>query len=307
MILVVLNCWNSLEQSLFALFQNNHRLYIVGKIVTIKSVTTFVFLCVFIYGFHNLFLGLLSSIIIATCGFLFVEYPYALHFDKLQLLHLNFKDEIESAVFYLKKNFWVFLSTVISSLAFFIPRFLMDQFYPSQQGVFGISFIPFTIITTTFGFLIVPIFVPLAEDFRAQNFKKLNQKLLYCIAITSLVCMLLIPCVIYLSIPLYQEIYNQDMSQYITELLLLIASAFFYMILAIFITLFQIIRKLKTATFLLFLVLLIISIVGFLFIKQWAIMGAFLSMLLGFVVVSILAIFIYRSTIKKTLKAYQLV
>jgi O-antigen/teichoic acid export membrane protein len=297
--LVVLNCWNALEQSLFALFQKNHRLYNVGKIVSIKSVTTFALVAIFVYGFHNLFLGLISSIIIATCAFLFVEYPYALSFDKLQLLHLNFQKEIKSVTFYLKKNFWIFLTTVISSLAFFIPRFLIELYHPNLQGILGISFIPFTIVITAFGFLIVPIFVPLAEDYHSKNFKNLNQKLLYCMSLTTLACLILVPCVIYLSVPLYQEIYKQDMSQYVPELLLLIAIAFFYMIMAIFITIFQIIRKLKTATFLQFVEVLLISVSGIYFVRLWEIMGAFLSLFLGIGVASILSFFLYYLTLLK--------
>jgi O-antigen/teichoic acid export membrane protein len=293
----------TLSVPLYAIFQRHDRLYLSGQIGSTKDATTVLFIAIICYTVHSLNWSALSMLIVSIGFFIFIEYPQALKYEKLQLLHLNFRREISDALQTIPKHFILFIIQLISGLMAYIPRFFLETYTNNieLQGYFGLLFIPLGIIGSVAGLVIHPLIVPLTRNIGNQRYSETNRTNLKIIAVTLVSTIILLPCAYVLAKPLYQLIYVIDMSPYFTEIMLMIPYALIVIAGSVFTTTLTILRKLKTV-----MIISIINLISILAFSAWLIQpyevhGAIASVILAGVLSQLIAVGVYIFQIRKLL------
>jgi O-antigen/teichoic acid export membrane protein len=302
-ILTIYLTFNVLSTPLYAIFQRHDRLYLSSKIGSAKEATTILFIAITCYTIHSLNWSALSMLMVSIGFFIFIEYPQALKYEKIQLLHLNFKREISDALKTIPKNFILLIIQLIWGLIAYVPRFFLETYTNNieLQGYFGLLFIPLGIISSVAGLVIQPLIVPLTRNIGNKEYRQGNRTNLKIIAIALVATIILLPCAYVLAKPLYQLIYVVDMSPYFTEILLMIPYTLIVITGSVFTTTLTILRKLKTI-----MLISIINLISILAFSAWLIQpyevhGAIAAVILAGVSSHLISVGVYIFQIRKLL------
>lgn len=285
----------SLESPLLAILQTNHHLYQAGIILGGKAISNLLLFSILIYTTHNLVVACISLLLVAIFFFLFIEYPSARKFERIQLLHLNYKSELSYAFHTLRKNLWIFLFGFLGSFVNLCPRLFIEHYHPQLQGFLGIILIPMSLVMAISSYFFNPLLVPMSNQYKRKEFKQLNSTIVRVCLICFGLGIILIPAIWFLAQPLYQLVFAVDIGAYLNELLIVDLIGVLVMINGIFVSLLQIARKLKTPVVLIIVQLAVSVLVGLILVPQYQLLGALISFGSGIAIWVIIAILIYFS------------
>jgi O-antigen/teichoic acid export membrane protein len=293
----------TLNLPLYAIFQRHDRLYLSGHFGCTKEAAIVCSIAVICYTIHSLNWSVLSMLIVVILFFIFIEYPQALKYEKLQLLHLNFKSEISAAIKTIQKNYILFINSLIGGLIAYIPRFFLETYTNDieLQGYFGILFIPLGVISSVAGLVVQPLMVPMTRNIGNQRYREVNRTNLKIITIALIASIIIFPCAYVLAKPLYQLIYVIDISPYFTEILIMIPYALTLIVCGTLNNTLVILRKLNTVMIIQIINLILVSAFSAWLIQPYEVHGAIAAVILAGTFSQLIAVGVYIFQIRKLL------
>lgn len=306
LILLSQACLGVVEQGLLAVLQSREHLYLAGQIIAARSGLTVLGFFFSIYFLDNFFVALLFGPLIVFSFVVFLEYPTAQKLEHFQIFGVNYRLEFGIAYQSLRKSFLNFLSTLLVPVSAFLPRFFIEQYHENFQGIFGIIFLPYTIIALIGLYIYAPAIVPLTNNYRDGNYVQLSKNFLKIIAVVFSIGGVLAPFVYLFGVPLFELLYNVDIAAHIFDLLLVVLLGVFQIAFQVVSLFFQITRRLSIYLLLNLFQVILLFILCFLMIPSFGITGAVSSMTVSSGCTFLLSFLIYGIALKKMRKELEI-
>jgi O-antigen/teichoic acid export membrane protein len=288
-----------LSSVLHAVMQTGGRLYTAGKIITLKSVISIVLSVGCLYFFQDL----VAAVFLNVLGNLFVliafEFPIARKLEPLSLAPYSLRAWAMILLKIVKASYLNFLNGLVIPLIAFIPRFYIELFHPESQGIFGLLFMPFTMIVLLGSYIYNPMIVPISKAIRDEKYQFAYKKLNSLIGLSAIITAILLPLVFVFAKQIYGLVYNVDITGYIWVLILITIIGFLQLTMDVLFIAFQIFRKLWANFVVNVLLLIIVLILGWFLIPDYSVYGAVEGTLLGLTLTTIFSYILFRKYFKE--------
>lgn len=261
---------DSIEDVYLGLYQQQNRLDISGKILTLRMILTIIIFALGLIIFKDLLLSLIIATIFTTvvlAGFIFITYP------KFR----NKQEHTKMAHIWtlLKVCFPLFLGCF---LAFYIgnaPKYAIDSILNDElQACYGFIAMPVFVIGLLNNFIFSPMITNMSFLWKEGNrtkFMKLFGKQTLIVAGITLVCEI---GAYILGVPVLSLLYNTNLKPYKTELLILLLGGGFLALSGLLVTIMTIIRIQGRQAIGYIIVAVFAYILSPVFVRKYEIMGA---------------------------------
>lgn len=277
MLIFILLCMFKLTEAICDVFhgilQKNDKLDIVGKSLFIRSIINVIIFFLIDFLTKNLALACGSLILINILVLFFIDIMKSNKYkDKKNLVNIK-------AIFKIfKYGFFTFGFVLLSNYLVNAPRYPIDEILGNKfQTIFGIIVMPSTIIMLVNQFIIQPVIIKLKKSREERN-KKVFLSLIYkVIGITLITGILSMVVAFFIGIPFLNYIYGLDLSNYLLELIIVLAGATFYTVASVFSNAMIVLRKTKIQLLIYFIASIFALIISYYLVKFYLFSGAIYS------------------------------
>lgn len=276
LVLVLLTSYKLLEafaESLYAIIQKNNQLHLVGKSMTLKTISSVIIFLIVDYLTHNLIISIVSILCINIIILVFFD------LKKVNLTKLE-KFDCEKNKQLLKLGFNTFAFTLLSIFVVNTSKYGMSVKSDELQGIFGIIIMPATVMSLFTQFIIHPYLNELNNciiDRRYDRFKSIVFKML---AIVSLVIILTILLLAIIGIPILEIIYGISLIKYYNAFIFIMIGSFFYGVSTLISYILITIRKTFSQLIILLMTSIFSIVITYILICNYSIGGASIAYLL---------------------------
>lgn len=286
----------------YAIIHKNGQLFFVGKYQFIKSIYNVLSFILLTYFFNNLFLTFVILILLNLIFLIVIERKKAKRIDKWE-----YKLKKKEIAKYFKDNIYICLLTFLSLFITTIPRLIIDKnFSTDLQAIFGIIIMPATVMVLISGFILNPLIVKIAKNYKEKKYKLIENKVRNIILIILLVGLLCLIGGYILGVPLFNFIYDMKLNNYKNSLILILIGSSFFAITSSISTILISMRKIKIQVFINLIVIIIGLILSKYLIINYKIFGAALAYLFMVTIRLILYYIVFKVLIKKIQKKVNL-
>lgn len=279
----------------YAIIQKDNKLYKVGKSLFIKSLLSLLLFLIIDFFTENLVLSILTILFSNLIIIFFYDIPNVKS-TNFNINKIN-KDNVKEL---LTKGFYAFGFSFLTMYIINASKYSMDGLLPSKyQTIFGIILMPATIMSLCAQFIIQPFILKLKNllNSNLNNFIKLSLKLSLFMLIFGVLAII---AALILGIPILNLLYGIKLNNYKIELIIIMLGATLYGITIILSNALTTMRFTKNQFNIFLIDSLITLITSRYLIKQFKIFGASLSYLISMLLLLILYIIIFISSINKT-------
>lgn len=283
----------SVSDAIYGILQKNNQLYKSGISLTIKGI-----LGIIIFILIDIFT---KNIIYSLIGLIIVN-SLILYFYDLKQAKSDIYGEIN--VINLKNIFIDSLPIFIYSfLAMYVAnssKYILDYFDTAEaQNIFGIIFMPSTIIGLCSSYIVVPIITNLNNLFKENKISLftslVNKMMMILILIGILACI----CGLTIGIPVLNIMYGMNLEMYKVYLVLILIGATFYTLASVYSQVLVLLKTSKEQTIIYIIMSFISTIICLILISNFKLKGAVYSYVLFMAILLIMYLFLYFKTIKK--------
>lgn len=221
--LTIFKLVEAFSDTIYGFIQKNNKLYIVGISLTIKSVTEVVVFVLIDYWTKNIILSSIAIVIVSILITLFFDIyhvkkyiePKKVRTDRLLLLY--------------KEGFPIFIISFLGVYIINAQKYAMNgRLSDDLQAVFGIIIMPATFISLCGQYIMNPMLNQLVQFFMNKEYLRFKKSAYMLIKLLLLLWLLAEAMAYLLGIPVLNLLYAMDISQYKTDLLLIILGAVCY-------------------------------------------------------------------------------
>lgn len=290
-LLVLFRIIETVSDVIYGSLQKKHKLDIVGKSLTIKSIFILILFSITNFISKNLLYSTISLLIAGIIIFLIYDFKNI----------INYKFKLNYEIY--KKSFSIFISGFVTLLILNIPRFISEiTLKDNELGYLGILLMIPTIMSLVCQFLLQPQIINLSEKYKnldLKEFKKCYRRINAAILLFSIFCTI---CAIALGNPILTLLYGIPFDKYILGFCILILSGTFNGISIVYSNLFVIIRKSKLQLAPFTITLLVSPIVVLYLSQKLGLYGVFYSLLITMFIQTMIFIIINNKILKKAFK-----
>lgn len=261
---------DSIEDVYLGLYQQQDRLDVSGKMLTLRMILTIIIFALGLIIFKDLLLSLIIATIFTTVvltGFILITYPkFRIKQEHTKTAHIWTL---------LKGCFPLFLGCF---LAFYIgnaPKYAIDSILNDElQACYGFIAMPVFVIGLLNNFIFSPMITKMSLLWKEGNrtkFMKLFGKQILIVAGITLICEL---GAYILGIPVLSILYNTNLKPYKTELIILLLGGGFLALSGLLVTIMTIIRIQGRQAIGYIIVAIFAYTLSPIFVRKYEIMGA---------------------------------
>ena len=286
---------DSIEDVYHGLYQQKNRLDIAGRCMTFRMFTMILTFGICLIIFKRLLPALIVSTIATAVVFLITilltynDFKKGISIKK----EIDFKHMLSMFVI----CFPLFLSMFLTFYIGNAPKYAIDANLSDElQAIYGFIAMPVFVITLLNNFIFNPIIAKLSlmwNEHKIDEYIKLIKRQLLVIVGISVVCE---AGAFLLGIPVLSILYNTDLSDYKTPLLILLLGGGFLALSGLLVTLLTIMRRQNVIAIANIIVSIIALIASPIFVKAYGIMGAsllYLSLMVFLCIILIVPLIIY--------------
>lgn len=233
---------DSIEDVYYGHYQNQNRLDIAAKILTLRLGTLYISFALSLLIFNNLTTSIITSAILSGL----VVY-YLVHST---ITYFTF-DSAKASFSHIKTIFItcfpLFIGTFLSFYITNAPKYAIDsQLDETVQACYGFISMPIFVINLLNNFIFQPMITNLAIEWNERKYSKFIKRIiLECLIIFAITLAVLI-CGYLLGIPVLTILYKTDLSSYKTEFLILLCGGGMLALSGFFVVVLTIIRMQKS-------------------------------------------------------------
>ncbi len=285
---------DALEDVYHGLYQKNNRLDIAGKAMSFRMAVTLIVFGASIIISKSLLVSLSLTTLISG---LICMYTIIITYDKFKQDKKASGDNITKL---LKICFPLFLSLFLSFYINNAPKYAIDSLLNDElQACYGFIVMPVFIIELLNGFIFNPIIYRLTNEWNTNKIKAFKKAIAKQTVIIFLITALCEAAAYIAGIPVLSFLYNTDLSQYKSDLLILLLAGGGLALAGFFVTILTIMRKQKFILFAYGFVAIAALILSGPVVKNYSITGAsflylFLMLLLSLFFIPAILLFVHR-------------
>ena len=283
----------SISDAVYGILQKNNQLYKSGISLTIKGIVGIIAFVITDLLTKSILISLVSLIIInALLFFTFdiknaKEYIYGIfNFDNLKKI--------------LKDTLPIFIYSFLAMYVANSSKYILDYFDTAEaQNIFGIIFMPSTIIGLCSSYIVVPIITSLNNLFKNKNIDKFNKMvrnmMLSLIFIGVLACL----CGLTIGIPVLNIMYGINLNAYRIHLVIVLIGATFYTLANVYSQVLVLLNVHKEQTIIYLIMTIVSTIICYVLISAFKLTGAIYAYLIFMAILLIMYLFLYYKTLNK--------
>jgi len=271
-LLVGQRVFDAIADVLYGILQKKNRLYISGKSLFYKSISSLVaFLAIDLYT-SNLLLSALSLPVISLLFIFFYDIP---HSKKVE--NFSMKPRLTEIKRILKSTFLPFSIALMGLIFVNLARYFIDIYHPNLQGYFGIIAMPLSLVVLLFSFIYTPAILSLSDSYANKDFLSIRRYIGKITMITLTGTLLICVATYLFGVAFMQLLFGIEFSSYLLDIILVIIVGLAISLISLFTSIAIIARKLRTPAAIYLLSNILLSILCILLISPYGIRGAMIA------------------------------
>lgn len=210
--------FDAFEDVFHGMLQQHNQLYIAGRALFFRLMTTLLSFVISLYITRNLILTCCITIVCSTVALILLNIP-----QSRRLVSLRPAFQWNKIRGLLATCFPLFLGSFILLYLYNIPKYRMEDYLSKEfQTYYAILFMPASVVNLFSGFAFKPLLTTLAVNWTEKRIKQFVEILLKGLGIVVLLTAVISVGGYLLGIPVLSWIYGINLSQYKIELVLLL-------------------------------------------------------------------------------------
>lgn len=280
---------DSIEDVYYGQYQNQNRLDIATKILTLRLGILYISFALSLLLFKSLTISIIVSALLSA-----IVVYYAIHSTISYCLSEDKKMSLTHIKDIFITCFPLFVGTFLSFYITNAPKYAIDaQLNETIQACYGFISMPIFVINLLNNFIFQPIITTLAIEWNEKNYVKFMKRIILECLIILAITLIVIICGYIGGIPVLSVLYKTDLSAYKTELLILLCGGGALALSGFFVVVLTIIRMQKNTVWGYVITSILAYILSPILVAKYEVFGAsilylllmsFLSLIFGIMI-----------------------
>lgn len=293
MLICLFRMIEAISDAVYGVLQYKGYLYKSGISLSLKGIIGLIGFTLVDYFTKSITLALVSLIILNLAFFNFYDYKNVKEY-------LNGKVSFNNILLILKETLPIFIYSFLAMYVANICKYMLDYFDTEEaQNIFGIIFMPSTVIGLCSAYIVVPIITSLNDLLKSKKYKEFNKLVSKMMIILVGVGMVAIIAAYVLGIPVLNVLYGMDLSNYKNLLLLVLVGATFYTLANVYSQVLVLLNVHKMQTLIYVVMSIVSTLICYFLISSYKLSGSVYSYVIFMFILLILYLILYFYTLIK--------
>ena len=293
MLICLFRMIEAISDAVYGVLQYKGYLYKSGISLSLKGIIGLIGFTLVDYFTKSITLALVSLIILNLAFFYFYDYKNVKEY-------LSGKASFNNILLILKETLPIFIYSFLAMYVANICKYMLDYFDTEEaQNIFGIIFMPSTVIGLCSAYIVVPIITNLNDLLKSKKYKEFNKLVSKMMIILVGVGMVAIIGAYILGIPVLNVLYGMDLSNYKNLLLLVLVGATFYTLANVYSQVLVLLHVHKMQTLIYVVMSIVSTLICFFLISSYKLSGSVYSYVIFMFILLILYLILYFYTLIK--------
>lgn len=293
MLICLFRMIEAISDAVYGVLQYNGYLYKSGISLSLKGIIGLIGFTLVDYFTKSITLALVSLIVVNLALSYFYDY-------KNVRKYLNGKINFENILLIFKETLPIFIYSFLAMYVANICKYMLDYFDTAEaQNIFGIIFMPSTVIGLCSAYIVVPIITNLNDLLKKKKYNEFNKLVSKMMIILVGVGIIAIIGAYALGIPVLNILYGMDLGNYKNLLLLVLVGATFYTLANVYSQVLVLLNVHKMQTLIYVVMSIISTLICYFFISNYKLSGSVYSYVIFMFILLILYLILYFYTLIK--------
>ena len=293
MLICLFRMIEAISDAVYGVLQYKGYLYKSGISLSLKGIIGLIGFTLVDYFTKSITLALVSLIILNLAFFYFYDYKNVKEY-------LNGKVSFNNILLILKETLPIFIYSFLAMYVANICKYMLDYFDTEEaQNIFGIIFMPSTVIGLCSAYIVVPIITSLNDLLKSKKYKEFNMLVSKMMIILVGVGVVAIIAAYVLGIPVLNVLYGMDLSNYKNLLLLVLVGATFYTLANVYSQVLVLLNVHKMQTLIYVVMSIVSTLICYFLISSYKLSGSVYSYVIFMFILLILYLILYFYTLIK--------
>lgn len=293
MLICLFRMIEAISDAVYGVLQYKGYLYKSGISLSLKGIIGLIGFTLVDYFTKSITLALVSLIILNLAFFYFYDYKNVKEY-------LSGKASFNNILLILKETLPIFIYSFLAMYVANICKYMLDYFDTEEaQNIFGIIFMPSTVIGLCSAYIVVPIITSLNDLLKSKKYKEFNMLVSKMMIILVGVGVVAIIGAYILGIPVLNVLYGMDLSNYKNLLLLVLVGATFYTLANVYSQVLVLLNVHKMQTLIYVVMSIVSTIICYFLISNYKLSGSVYSYVIFMFILLILYLILYFYTLIK--------
>ena len=293
MLICLFRMIEAISDAVYGVLQYKGYLYKSGISLSLKGIIGLIGFTLVDYFTKSITLALVSLIILNLAFFYFYDYKNVKEY-------LSGKASFNNILLILKETLPIFIYSFLAMYVANICKYMLDYFDTEEaQNIFGIIFMPSTVIGLCSAYIVVPIITSLNDLLKSKKYKEFNKLVSKMMIILVGVGVVAIIAAYVLGIPVLNVLYGMDLSNYKNLLLLVLVGATFYTLANVYSQVLVLLNVHKMQTLIYVVMSIVSTIICYFLISNYKLSGSVYSYVIFMFILLILYLILYFYTLIK--------
>lgn len=293
MLICLFRMIEAISDAVYGVLQYKGYLYKSGISLSLKGLIGLIGFTLVDYFTKSITLALVSLIILNLAFFYFYDYKNVKEY-------LSGKASFNNILLILKETLPIFIYSFLAMYVANICKYMLDYFDTEEaQNIFGIIFMPSTVIGLCSAYIVVPIITSLNDLLKSKKYKEFNKLVSKMMIILVGAGMVAIIGAYILGIPVLNVLYGMDLSNYKNLLLLVLVGATFYTLANVYSQVLVLLHVHKMQTLIYVIMSIVSTLICYFLISSYKLSGSVYSYVIFMFILLILYLILYFYTLIK--------
>lgn len=293
MLICLFRMIEAISDAVYGVLQYKGYLYKSGISLSLKGIIGLIGFTLVDYFTKSITLALVSLIILNLAFFYFYDYKNVKEY-------LSGKASFNNILLILKETLPIFIYSFLAMYVANICKYMLDYFDTEEaQNIFGIIFMPSTVIGLCSAYIVVPIITSLNDLLKSKKYKEFNKLVSKMMIILVGVGVVAIIAAYVLGIPVLNILYGMDLSDYKNLLLLVLVGATFYTLANVYSQVLVLLHVHKMQTLIYVVMSIVSTLICYFLISSYKLSGSVYSYVIFMFILLILYLILYFYTLIK--------
>ena len=293
MLICLFRMIEAISDATYGVLQNNGYLYKSGISLSLKGIIGLIGFTLVDYFTKSITLALVSLIVVNLVLSYFYDYKNVKEY-------LNGKINFGNIFLIFKETLPIFIYSFLAMYVANICKYMLDYFDTAEaQNIFGIIFMPSTVIGLCSAYIVVPIITNLNDLLKKKKYNEFNKLVSKMMIILVGVGIIAIIGAYALGIPVLNILYGMDLGNYKNLLLLVLVGATFYTLANVYSQVLVLLNVHKMQTLIYVVMSIISTLICYFFISNYKLSGSVYSYVIFMFILLILYLILYFYTLIK--------
>ena len=287
MLICLFRMIEAISDAVYGVLQYKGYLYKSGISLSLKGIIGLIGFTLVDYFTKSITLALVSLIILNLAFFYFYDYKNVKEY-------LSGKASFNNILLILKETLPIFIYSFLAMYVANICKYMLDYFDTEEaQNIFGIIFMPSTVIGLCSAYIVVPIITSLNDLLKSKKYKEFNKLVSKMMIILVGVGVVAIIAAYVLGIPVLNVLYGMDLSNYKNLLLLVLVGATFYTLANVYSQVLVLLHVHKMQTLIYVVMSIVSTLICYFLISSYKLSGSVYSYVIFMFILLILYLILY--------------